>query len=1290
MSQKTTATSSNSKASDSSDSSDSDEVRKYVIFFRQNISMIFNKFFFVFFQATDSSTSSSDSSSDDSNHKKTPSVTQFAGLRMKISTVASGRQTANNNNNKVKNGSRETESSALPQSKQSFSKRRDSSPSFCSSCTDSDSDSSALSVNERRHSKAKKSNSSKRLSSSVFEKMKNAKTNGRSAIDSSAVDSTSDSSDDDDDDDDDSSECVTAAKRLLGGISSKNVDSKKRNKRNEYKKCSTATPSSAKPIPTAAQLKNNRTENLATCDGASSSDMELPALVNAAIQSVEFESDVESTTKATKTTHYTSSLLRDFVAKTQMIGSQSAPTIEDTEKNGVGTTKPNATKECVDEVPKKKRGRPRKNPALNVNVPSLNKTSESPDSGITSTPHSPVLNGEHASTTLTKRIGRPITKAAMKQQAPLPKKLDLARLEKCMYATERVLYPPRRTKRSASRPPERTTRPSETESVDPMWRKIDITKKFRRPSTCGYKSDGGTTICSKVLAAQSGYVSDYGNVNRRIFSGYKSDYSCKSRRSGYRSDFSVRAKSCGYRSDCSVASRRRVRRKRRTKRMSTTKATPTISDLDILQLAGLTLGHSDEQSTDSHDKIENVLTKKRAPSVTSFREIFHSNSFEGFGLKSKFSASTNAINADVYKEIRAKTALKLDSLSPAQIRKRRSSAISHCSSRCSTIGSRHPLHRRRRRRLKSHTALSEPNLAKLNAQLDTIITSFASQCTIFAEKPSKETSSTSTTKASTSKRTVKKRKGNENAEAATNATPSATTGKRRHKKTVQTKSPDDHKLPLKKRHYLLTPGEKSEQKATGEQKSQNANDESGVGDGGERAKTNQNSKESTENESNSNGKAVTPKKRHLLGSPSNQNQSTPNAPSDAVTASIASIPATTTSTTTTASKSSSAASRRSDAARKKSQSSKATNVATNHTNTSTTHSTPATTTTTISSSAMVGGTAKTQSSRTSIVRTTIHEPPPGVFVPSVDLELQIPFTSISTLTTPRISPAMTTDVAQLAKTEKVVEKLLTRTGGHLILKRKRKKINRTGFPTLKKKKKKPTGTATMASNENSIKTNEVSSTTADIDLNATVNSSQSDKTCDRVPVEGEATNSFIERDNSEKATMILTEKTTNDATKRHRETSEEKNNSRERKKHKHDRIAAIESEKCELSSDSEPLINLVSKRKASVQNNVKEIANKNVEGEKNKKEIHAAKNKTTEKIRAKSVDRSENETKMASIKRRRESICVPRLKRSRGHVTDIESYSPLPDIERLSKAKLSTKKVIKAKEINNKNGKKNK
>lgn len=330
-------------------------------------------------------------------------------------------------------------------------------------------------------------------------------------------------------------------------------------------------------------------------DNASSSDMELPALVSEAIRRVESESDAESA-RAVPRMQYNSSLLQDFVAKTQMLGNGSnASNTENCVKNGA---KVNVTQQ-------KKRGRPKQNQQQLPQASTSNGSnqlgnglvSESPDSGILSTvspaPSPRVTDAMRSSEVPNSKQGSKKTK---KPETPTPK-FSLAN----SYPTERVLYPPRRKKgsnRSTTKEKTFNNNQSKDDTLDPVWKKIDLNKKFREPCLDGYKSDGGHSICcSKRLAANSGYVSDYyGNRGKRNLSGYKTDHSVKSRRSGYRTDFSSRAKSCGYRSDCSIRHRKKVRRKRRKKiGLNSKSAVDELSD--ILQLGALTLGTSSNTSS---------------------------------------------------------------------------------------------------------------------------------------------------------------------------------------------------------------------------------------------------------------------------------------------------------------------------------------------------------------------------------------------------------------------------------------------------------------------------------------------------------------------------------------------------------------------------------------------------------------------------------------------------------------------------------------------------------------------
>lgn len=113
---------------------------------------------------------------------------------------------------------------------------------------------------------------------------------------------------------------------------------------------------------------------------------------------------------------------------------------------------------------------------------------------------------------------------------------------------------------------------------DPLWRQIDISKKFHEPKLSGYKSDTSDypldahhlpPVCSKTLAAAAGGAT----------SGYKTDCS---------------ASSYNYRSDCSVKSggrlegRKKVRRKRRGMQRHQAEDPGKYED-QLLQLMGLHL-----------------------------------------------------------------------------------------------------------------------------------------------------------------------------------------------------------------------------------------------------------------------------------------------------------------------------------------------------------------------------------------------------------------------------------------------------------------------------------------------------------------------------------------------------------------------------------------------------------------------------------------------------------------------------------------------------------------------------
>lgn len=637
-----------------------------------------------------------------------------------------------------------------------------------------------------------------------------------------------------------------------------------------------STDNTSSNLQSKASLTNNAEDN------ASSSDMELPALVSEAIRRVESESDAESA-RAVPRVQYNSSLLQDFVAKTQMLGNGSnSNNTENSVKNGA---KLNATQQ-------KKRGRPKQQQPQASTSNGSNQignnglVSESPDSGILSTvspaPSPRVTDGTKPLTPKAQN-NKQENRKTKKPDTPTPK-FSLA----SSYPTERVLYPPRR-KKSASRSTMKekpfNNNQSKDDTLDPVWKKIDLSKKFREPCLDGYKSDGGHSICcSKRLAANSGYVSDYyGSRGKRNLSGYKSDHSMKSRRSGYRTDFSSRPKSCGYRSDCSIRHRKKVRRKRRKKIGLASKS--AIDELsDILQLGALTLGTSSNTSS-SRESIPSTKEKTPPPLVTKkaehklqltkfssilaaskpkFGASIHVPPFKvgqasAFGKKLTIQKSLTAklpplSRANVQKNaeehakrksttkdllenlcervtqrvsatgndspsIKPSLSVRSKSIDGRSSKSRRTSGFRHIRhrristmSRCSSRSSRSHFKRRRRKRLKSRSISmsGKQNDSKIQIEIEQLSDSFKLLCKIYGEKSDK-TSTSSAKVAVPSKRGPKKRKQSDNTEAAILATSTPNT-KRRNKKAVQplTQSPDDHKLPLKKRHYLLANGEKGE------------------------------------------------------------------------------------------------------------------------------------------------------------------------------------------------------------------------------------------------------------------------------------------------------------------------------------------------------------------------------------------------------------------------------------------------------------------------------------------------
>ncbi|EDW95308.2 histone-lysine N-methyltransferase ash1 [Drosophila yakuba] len=800
--------------------------------------------------------------------------------------------------------------------------------------------------------------------------------------------------------------------------------------------------------------------------GISSSDNDLPNLVQAAIKRV--ESDTEDTTvegsfrKAAKDKNlpqYQSTLLQDFMEKTQMLG-QTANAKLSEEKAAKAKEEPQGQTAN----PRKRRGRPKKVvstvPAPGNSGPAIN---ESADSGVISTTSttqsttpSPKMQNENIVPTGT----LPIASSSKP-------KIDMAYLDKRMYATERVLYPPPRSKRRQNnkKAPSSSSNKEELQ-LDPLWREIDVNKKFRlRSMSVGAASGTGasTTICSKVLAAKSGYVSDYGSVRHQRSShnhnsGYKSDASCKSRYST-KSCMSrrSRAKSCGYRSDCKDSGRLglRMRRKRRASMLLKSSAEDPVEDQDILQLAGLSLGQSSEESNEYISK----PSLKSLPTTSASKKYGEINRYVTTGQYFGRGGSLTATNPDnfISKMMNQRKETPAPSKSSCKIKSRRSSAASMCSSYVSGVS-----RMRRRHRRKSFSHNKSLNIdSKLLTEIEIITSTFNSRCriqddrltgssgkeklladanklqaTLAAPSPAQQLTLNGGGSASTLskplKRGLKKRKLSEPLvdfamlSASASGTPNGSGSsngntKRRHKKSQSndSSSPDDHKLPLKKRHYLLTPGERPPVEVAFANGKLNAEAWAAAA---ATAKSTASTKSQAQFNARSVKSALTPKKRHLLEQPTaGSGSSASNSPLRIVVDNN-SISGGKLLDISPSSLCSLKQQRRGGGAKQKVSAAK--------------------------------DLVQLQSPAGSY-------PPPGVFEPSVELEIQIPLGKLneSVITKAEVeSPLLSAlDIKEDTKKEvgqRVVETLLHKTGGNLLLKRKRKKINRTGFPTVRRKKRK--------------------------------------------------------------------------------------------------------------------------------------------------------------------------------------------------------------------------------------------
>ncbi|XP_055378610.1 histone-lysine N-methyltransferase ash1 isoform X2 [Condylostylus longicornis] len=776
----------------------------------------------------------------------------------------------------------------------------------------------------------------------------------------------------------------------------------------------------------------------------SSSDNELPELVNEAIRRVNAnasESDTDNNTFPPQQ-QYTSSLLQDFMEKTQMLGSSFREEIGESKSSQssplVCCKRDNSDEKLAQDsstISRKKRGRPKRtNNSVPTNLPI------SSDNVSYSSPNLiKALNADETSkfSTISKPDSQSDSLTSSILATPKPK-LDISELDKQIYANERTLYPPR-NKKKASQNKQTKSQKKAHENLDPIWRKIDANSKFRRPSLSGYKSDGGSTVCSKVLAAKGGYVSDCANYCSRNYSGYKSDVSCKSHYSS--KTCASRAKSCDYR--CS-RKMRKIHRKRKYLNINLSnkhaKSMSNINDQDILQLAGLTLGQSSEGSSresvckrpiDSSKKYGEInrfvrtgeyycssrnLDGSRTPNITSaFSEIVNETDSNYDIFNTKINESTSKLNDTLYNDDKQ----ELD-LFPRYVRSRRSSGVSIRSS-CYSGYSRCKKYRKRRNKYfnKSSNIVIDP---KLSAEIEILIESFPKSCHIHCDKSSKDSKESKEFKEkpikhnkldekseknlhskSLFKKNIKKRKISENIETHHN---SATLIKRRHKKAISS-SPDEHKLPLKKRHYLLASREKTDGKNL-QPDFENNNKDTII---------------SANNNVKINVEALPTKTRHLLDANSNKTKEDSSGRYvDHEKNLLKSV-------------------ENKDEAINKSIHIKNNNNIVDPCN----------------SKKKLKTESLVQKSKDKIESKTYNYPPPGVFEPTIDLEIQIPATKIhvnSIMEKSDIDSPLNKNLYDLHKTKEcVVEKLLNKTGADLLLKRrKRKKINRTGFPTVRKKK----------------------------------------------------------------------------------------------------------------------------------------------------------------------------------------------------------------------------------------------
>lgn len=396
--------------------------------------------------------------------------------------------------------------------------------------------------------------------------------------------------------------------------------------------------------------------------------------------------------------------------------------------------------------------------------------------------------------------------------------------------------------------------------------------------------------------------------------------------------------------------------------------------------------------------------------------------------------------------------------SAKSIRSRRSSAVSRCSSRSNR--SMHHKHRRKRLKSKCESGTVNKLAEKIRLQLDQIVEMFSRACQLVdlttrtpkaqvqisepvaavaakEREKEKEKEKEKETPKTSQKRGVKKRKFSENADPT--GTPSGP--KRRAKKGQDNQSPDDHKLPLKKRHYLLSDGEKA------------AGSERDAGEGKEEVV------------------AEVKVPATSKGRPSAEPPRDNTAPLPNVLPDVAESPVHT------------PRSRKAAVEQPQQQEKKKKLLSPSGT---TPRGRPP-------KSAQIVVTCTPSSSSAATDKKHSPVPPPGVFEPTVDLELQIPISTIVITGTGK---------GGLLTVRSKLEKCMDSPASSLSSsKKKRKKINRTGFPTLKKKKKRRTPVP--------------------VTFNADILPDLKLEKCDRVPTDGEATSKFLERNDLKQRLAVV-------------------------------------------------------------------------------------------------------------------------------------------------------------------------